>query len=133
MPPAGTHDRSPRILRTGTGSCQAGTRTPIPSEAASGNRGKITRPDVDLCSSQTTIQQSWQLAGLNRKEKPMKFMLISYASKEWEAGLPPDPKLLAAILGFMKECRREALFTALAGWPRAQRVQRSGCREGTWW
>jgi len=27
----------------------------------------------------------------------MKFMLISYASKEWEAGLPPDPKLLAAI------------------------------------
>src|SRR5262245_47601502 len=97
MPPAGTHDRSPRILRTGTGSCQAGTRTPIPSEASSGNRGKITRPDVDLCSSQTTIQQSWQLASLNRKEKQMKFMLISYASKEWEVGLPPDPKLLAAI------------------------------------
>src|SRR5262249_24427935 len=27
----------------------------------------------------------------------MKFMLISYATKEWEAGLPPDPRLLAAI------------------------------------
>ena len=27
----------------------------------------------------------------------MKFMLISYATKDWEAGLPPDPRLLAAI------------------------------------
>jgi hypothetical protein len=27
----------------------------------------------------------------------MKFMLISYATKEWEAGLPPDPRLVAAI------------------------------------
>jgi hypothetical protein len=24
-------------------------------------------------------------------------MLISYATKDWEAGLPPDPRLLAAI------------------------------------
>jgi hypothetical protein len=27
----------------------------------------------------------------------MKFMLIAYATKESEAGLPPDPKLMAAI------------------------------------
>src|SRR5262245_36310415 len=27
----------------------------------------------------------------------MKFMLISYATKDWEAGLPPDQRLLAAI------------------------------------
>jgi hypothetical protein len=27
----------------------------------------------------------------------MKFMLISYATKDWEAGLPPDPRLLATI------------------------------------
>jgi hypothetical protein len=27
----------------------------------------------------------------------MKFMLISYATKDWEAGMPPDPRLLAAI------------------------------------
>src|SRR5262245_8858253 len=27
----------------------------------------------------------------------MKFMLISYATKDWEAGLPPDPRLVAAI------------------------------------
>jgi hypothetical protein len=27
----------------------------------------------------------------------MKFMLISYATKDWEAGAPPDARLLAAI------------------------------------
>jgi hypothetical protein len=27
----------------------------------------------------------------------MKFMLISYATKDWEAGAPPDPRLLAAM------------------------------------
>jgi hypothetical protein len=27
----------------------------------------------------------------------MKFMLISYATKDWEAGGPPDPRLLAAM------------------------------------
>lgn len=27
----------------------------------------------------------------------MKFMLISYATKDWEAGAAPDPRLLAAI------------------------------------
>src|SRR5262249_32264029 len=31
------------------------------------------------------------------QERMMKFMLISYATREWEAGLPPDPRLLAAI------------------------------------
>jgi hypothetical protein len=31
------------------------------------------------------------------KEQTMKFMLISYATKEWEAGAAPDPRLLAAI------------------------------------
>src|SRR5262249_52777673 len=31
------------------------------------------------------------------KEQTMKFMLISYATKDWEAGLPPGPKLVAAI------------------------------------
>lgn len=27
----------------------------------------------------------------------MKYMLISYATKDWEAGAPPDPRLLAAM------------------------------------
>jgi hypothetical protein len=27
----------------------------------------------------------------------MNYMLISYATKDWEAGLPPDPRLLVAI------------------------------------
>jgi hypothetical protein len=31
------------------------------------------------------------------QERTMKFMLISYATRDWEAGLPPDPRLLAAI------------------------------------
>src|SRR5262249_6175300 len=31
------------------------------------------------------------------QEAKMKFMLISYATNEWEAGLPPDPRLVAAI------------------------------------
>src|SRR5262249_12925290 len=29
------------------------------------------------------------------RERTMKFMLISCATKDWEAGLPPDPRLLA--------------------------------------
>ena len=57
VPPAGKNGRGPRILRTGFGLDQAGTRTPFPSQTPSGNRDNITCPNVDLPPSQSRQQQ----------------------------------------------------------------------------
>jgi len=47
----------------------------------------------------------------------MKFMLISYATKDWEAGQPPDPRLLAAIPRLYKKCRRTVPSSARGACP----------------
>src|SRR5262249_11031453 len=41
--------------------------------------------------------QDVNAALIPNQEAKMKFMLISYATKDWEAGLWPDPRLVAAI------------------------------------
>src|SRR5262245_16369848 len=45
----------------------------------------------------------------------MKFMLISYATKDWEAGLPPDPRLLAAVAGLSKEAPKIGKLVSTGG------------------
>ena len=60
----------------------------------------------------------------------MKFMLLSYATKDWEAGLPPDPRLLAAIPRLYEKMPKAGALSARAGLPPHQWVRRCGCREG---
>ena len=45
----------------------------------------------------------------------MKFMLISYATKDWEAGLPPDPKLLAAMPRLYEKMPRAGALVSTGG------------------
>ena len=45
----------------------------------------------------------------------MKFMLISYATKDWEAGLPPDPRLVAAIPRLYEKMPNGASLLATGG------------------
>src|SRR5262245_19704001 len=45
----------------------------------------------------------------------MKFMLISYATKDWEAGLPPDPRLMAAVAGLTKEAPKIGKLVSTGG------------------
>src|SRR5262245_52071029 len=45
----------------------------------------------------------------------MKFMLISYATKDWEAGLPPDPRLLAAIPRLYEKMPKTAALISTGG------------------
>src|SRR5262249_38572929 len=45
----------------------------------------------------------------------MKFMLISYATKDWEAGRPPDPRLLAAVAGLSKEAPKIGKLISTGG------------------
>src|SRR5262245_58103959 len=45
----------------------------------------------------------------------MKFMLISYATKDWEAGLPPDPRLLAAIPRLYEKMPKGASLISTGG------------------
>src|SRR5262245_49560241 len=49
-----------------------------------------------------------------RRQK-MKFMLISYATKDWEAGLPPDPRLLAAIPRLYEKMPKGASLLSTGG------------------
>src|SRR5262245_41369313 len=49
------------------------------------------------------------------QERTMKFMLISYATKDWEAGLPPDPRLLAAIPRFSEDMPEGASLVGTGG------------------
>jgi hypothetical protein len=45
----------------------------------------------------------------------MKFMLIANATKESEAGAPPDPRLMAAIAGFSEEMARTGVLVSTGG------------------
>jgi len=45
----------------------------------------------------------------------MKFMLISYATKDWEAGLPPDPRLVAAIPRLYEKMPKGASLLSTGG------------------
>jgi hypothetical protein len=45
----------------------------------------------------------------------MRFMLISYATKDWEAGLPPDPRLLAAIPRLSEDMPKGATLITTGG------------------
>ena len=45
----------------------------------------------------------------------MKFMLIANATTESEAGLPPNPRLMAAIAGFSDELARAGVLTSTGG------------------
>src|SRR5262245_49709889 len=45
----------------------------------------------------------------------MKFMLISYATKDWEAGLPPDPRLIAAIPRLYEKLPKGASILSTGG------------------
>src|SRR5215468_4184525 len=45
----------------------------------------------------------------------MKFMLISYATKDWEAGLPPDPRLLAAIPRLSEQMPKSSALIGTGG------------------
>src|SRR5262245_32106355 len=45
----------------------------------------------------------------------MKFMLISYATKEWESGQPPDPRLLAAIPRLYENMPKAAALMSTGG------------------
>lgn len=45
----------------------------------------------------------------------MKFMLISYATQEWEAGLPPDPRLLAVIPRLSQDMPKGAVLIGTGG------------------
>src|SRR5215510_8684218 len=45
----------------------------------------------------------------------MRFMLISYATKDWEAGLPPDPRLLAAIPRLYEKMPKGAALLSTGG------------------
>jgi hypothetical protein len=60
----------------------------------------------------------------------MKFMLISYATKDWEAGMPPDPRLLAAIPQLSEKMPKGCTLVGTGGLPLAQWARRSACREG---
>src|SRR5262245_4777100 len=45
----------------------------------------------------------------------MKFMLIANATKESEAGSPPDPRLMAAIAGFSDEMAKAGVLVSTGG------------------
>jgi len=45
----------------------------------------------------------------------MKFMLISYATRDWEAGLPPDPRLVAAIPRLSEQMPRPGALVGTGG------------------
>ena len=45
----------------------------------------------------------------------MKFMLISYATTDWEAGLPPDPRLLAAMPRLYENMPKAAALVSTGG------------------
>lgn len=45
----------------------------------------------------------------------MKFMLISYATKDWEAGLPPDPRLLAVMPRLTEEMPKGGALIGTGG------------------
>ena len=45
----------------------------------------------------------------------MKFMLIANATRESEAGLPPDPMLMAAIAGFSDELAKAGVLASTGG------------------
>src|SRR5262249_33274826 len=45
----------------------------------------------------------------------MKFMLISYATKDWEAGQPPDPRLPAAIPRLYEKMPKGAALLSTGG------------------
>src|SRR5262249_54200563 len=49
------------------------------------------------------------------QEAKMKFMLISYATKDWEAGQPPDPRLGAAIPRLYEKMPKSASLLATGG------------------
>src|SRR5262245_47448268 len=49
------------------------------------------------------------------REQTMKFMLISYATKDWEAGQPPDPKLVAAIPRLFEKLPKGASLLSTGG------------------
>src|SRR5262245_56360527 len=49
------------------------------------------------------------------QEAKMKFMLLSYATKDWEAGLPPDPRLVAAIPRLYEKMPKGASLLATGG------------------
>jgi hypothetical protein len=49
------------------------------------------------------------------KEAKMKFMLISYATKDWEAGRPPDPRLVAAIPRLYEKMPKGASLLSTGG------------------
>src|SRR5262249_23301638 len=49
------------------------------------------------------------------QERTMKFMLISYATKDWEAGKLPDPRLLAAIPKLYEELPKGAALIGTGG------------------
>ena len=45
----------------------------------------------------------------------MKFMLISYATKDWETGLPPDPRLVATIPRLYEKMPKGASLLSTGG------------------
>ena len=45
----------------------------------------------------------------------MKFMLISYSTKDWEAGQPPDPRLVAAIPRLYEKMPKGASLVSTGG------------------
>jgi hypothetical protein len=48
-------------------------------------------------------------------EIPMRFMLIAKATKESEAGLPPDPKLIAAIGKLSEDMAKAGVLVDVGG------------------
>src|SRR5262245_38517984 len=55
------------------------------------------------------------VALITNQEANVKFMLISYATKDWEAGLPPDPRLVAAILRLYEKMPKGASLLSTGG------------------
>jgi hypothetical protein len=61
-------------------------------------------------------------------EIPMRFMLIAKATKESEAGLPPDSKLIAAIGKLSEIWPRPACWWMSAGCSPAPEAHGSNCQ-----
>ena len=60
----------------------------------------------------------------------MRFMLIAKATKESEAGLPPDPKLIAAIGKLSEDMAKAGVLVDVGGLLPVPRVHVSKCPAG---
>src|SRR4029079_6799617 len=76
-------------------------------------------PGTGGTSSRSGIQLAAALMGHitynSEGEIPMRFMLIAKATKESEAGLPPDPKLIAAIGKLSEDMAKAGVLVDVGG------------------